>query len=162
MVAKTLNEDSLGKITYDDEISLLTLDWLESSRDMIAPHFQGILYLLAGHALQKKSEKIFIDARKFLFHPSDELIGPWRTKNISPYIMRQGLRNSRSFFLQALQFHQQMDKICLMKNFQLSLNVFYSLFSKFMPPFPISIFSAVIAIISSIKTKITQDRPRLF
>jgi len=46
MVAKTLNEDSLGKITYDEEISLLTLEWLEATKEMIAPHFQGILYLL--------------------------------------------------------------------------------------------------------------------
>jgi hypothetical protein len=53
MVAKTLNEDSLGKISYDEESSLLTLDWLESTKDMIATHFQGILYLLAGYALQK-------------------------------------------------------------------------------------------------------------
>ncbi len=92
MVAKTLNEDSLGKITYDDEISLLTLEWLESTKDMIAPHFQGILYLLAGYALQKKSIKIFIDARKFLFHPSDELVGPWRTKNISPLYNEAGVK----------------------------------------------------------------------
>jgi hypothetical protein len=56
---------------------------LEATKDMIAPHFQRILYFLAGYALQKKPIKIIIDARKFLFHPSDELIGPWRTKNIS-------------------------------------------------------------------------------
>ena len=92
MVAKTLSDDSLGKITYDDETSLLTLEWLESTKDMIAPHFQGILYLLAGYALQKKSIKIFIDARKFLFHPSDELVGPWRTKNISPLYNEAGVK----------------------------------------------------------------------
>jgi len=84
MVVKTLNEDSLGKVTYDDENSLLALEWLEATKDMIAPHFQGILYLLAGYALQMKSKTIFIDSRKFLFHPSSELVGPWRTKNISP------------------------------------------------------------------------------
>ena len=84
MVMQIINEDSLGKISYDEEKSLLTLEWLETTKDMIAPHFQGLLYLLAGYALQKKSKRIFVDARKFLFHPSDELIGVWRTKNISP------------------------------------------------------------------------------
>ena len=119
MVANTLNEDSLGKITYDDENSLLALEWLEATKDMIAPHFQGILYLLAGYALQMKSKTIFVDSRKFLFHPSSELVGPWRTKNISPLYNEAGLRNSHSFILQDLQFRQQMDKTCPMKNFQL-------------------------------------------
>ena len=77
MVANTLNEDSLGKITYDDENSLLALEWLEATKDMIAPHFQGILYLPAGYALRMKSKTIFVDSRKFLFHPSSELVGPW-------------------------------------------------------------------------------------
>jgi hypothetical protein len=98
MVEKTLNEDSLGKITYDKEISLLTLEWSEATKDMIASHFQGILYLLAGYALQKKSIKIFIDARKFLFHPSDELIGPWRTKNISPLYDEAGVKKFAFLF----------------------------------------------------------------
>src|SRR5712691_9741325 len=102
MVARTLNENSLGKITYDEEISLLTLEWLEATKDMIASHFQGILYLLAGYALQKKSIKIFIDSRKFLFHPSNELVGPWRTRIYPRFIMKQGLRNSHSFILQNL------------------------------------------------------------
>ena len=119
MVVKTLNEDSLGKVTYDDENSLLALEWLEATKDMIAPHFQGILYLLAGYALQMKSKTIFVDSRKFLFHPSSELVGPWRTKNISPLYNEAGLRNSHSFILQDLQFRQQMDKTCPMKNFQL-------------------------------------------
>ncbi len=92
MVAKTLNEDSLGKITYDEEKSLLTLEWLEATKDMIAPHFQGILYLLAGYALQMKTKTIFIDSRKFLFHPSNELVGPWRTKNISPLYNEAGVK----------------------------------------------------------------------
>jgi hypothetical protein len=98
MVAKTLNEDSLGKITYDEEISLLTLERLEATKDMIAPHFQGILYLLAGYALQNKSEKIFIDSRKFLFHPTDELIGPWRTKNITPLSNEAGVKKFAFLF----------------------------------------------------------------
>jgi hypothetical protein len=98
MVVQILNEDSLGKITYDEEKSLLTLEWLEATKDMIAPHFQGILYLLAGYALQKKSIKIFIDARKFLFHPSDELIGPWRTKNISPLYNEAGVKKFAFLF----------------------------------------------------------------
>ena len=119
MVANTLNEDSLGKITYDDENSLLALEWLEATKDMIAPHFQGILYLPAGYALQMKSKTIFVDSRKFLFHPSSELVGPWRTKNISPLYNEAGLRNSHSFILQDLQFRQQMDKTCPMKKFQL-------------------------------------------
>jgi hypothetical protein len=92
MVAKTLNEDSLGKITYDEEKSLLMLEWLEATKDMIAPHFQGILYLLAGYALQMKTKTIFIDSRKFLFHPSNELVGPWRTKNISPLYNEAGVK----------------------------------------------------------------------
>src|SRR5437667_9066676 len=92
MVANTLNEDSLGKITYDDENSLLALEWLEATKDMIAPHFQGILYLLAGYALQMKSKTIFVDSRKFLFHPSSELVGPWRTKNISPLYNEAGVK----------------------------------------------------------------------
>jgi hypothetical protein len=92
MVVQIINEDSLGKISYDEEISLLTLEWLESTKDMIAPHFQGILYLLAGYALQKKSKRIFVDARKFLFHPTDELIGVWRTKISPPYITKQLLQ----------------------------------------------------------------------
>jgi hypothetical protein len=91
MVIKTLNEDSLGKITYDDENSLLILEWLEATKDMIAPHFQGILYLLAGYAVQMKSKTIFVDSRKFLFHPSSELVGPWRTKNISPLYNEAGV-----------------------------------------------------------------------
>lgn len=92
MVVKTLNEDSLGKITYDDENSLLILEWLEATKDMIAPHFQGILYLLAGYAVQMKSKMIFVDSRKFLFHPSSELVGPWRTKNISPLYNEAGVK----------------------------------------------------------------------
>jgi hypothetical protein len=92
MVAQTLNEDSLGKITYDDENSLLTLEWLEATQEMIGPHFQGILYLLAGYALQKKSKKILIDSRKLLFHPSGDLVGPWRTKNISPLYNEAGVK----------------------------------------------------------------------
>ena len=101
MVVKTLNEDSFGKITYDEEKSLLTLEWLEATKDMIAPHFQGILYLLAGYALQKKSKTDPGEPRIYLH-----------------YIMKQGLRTSASFFLQALKFHRQMNKICLKKNFQ--------------------------------------------
>jgi hypothetical protein len=92
MAMETLNEDSLGKITYDDESSQLNLEWLEATNDMIGAHFQGILYLLAGYALQKKSKRIFIDARKFLFQPSNELVGPWRTKNISPLYNEAGVR----------------------------------------------------------------------
>jgi len=92
MATEILNEDSLGKITYDAESSQLSLEWLEATKDMIAAHFQGILYLLAGYALQKKSKRILVDARKFLFHPSDELIGPWRTKNISPLYNEAGVR----------------------------------------------------------------------
>ena len=91
MVVQILNEDSLGKITYAEEKSLLMLEWLEATKDMIAPHFQGILYLLAGYALQKKPTKIFVDASKFLFHPSDEL-GPWRAKNISPLYNEAGVK----------------------------------------------------------------------
>ena len=92
MGVKTLNEDSLEKITYDEEKSLLKLEWLGATKDMIDPHFQGILYLLAGYALQRKPKTIYIDARKFLFHPSDELIGPWRTKNISPLYNEAGVK----------------------------------------------------------------------
>lgn len=92
MATELLNEDSLGKITYDAESSQLSLEWLEATKDMIGAHFQGILYLLAGYALQKKSKRIFIDARKFLFHPSNELVGPWRTKNISPLYNEAGVR----------------------------------------------------------------------
>jgi hypothetical protein len=92
MVVQTLSEDSLGKITYDDENSQLSLIWLEATKDMIDPHFQGILYLLAGYAMQKKSKKVFVDARKFLFHPSSELVGPWRTKNISPLYNEAGVK----------------------------------------------------------------------
>lgn len=33
MVVRTLNDDSLGKITYDNENSLLTLKWLEATKD---------------------------------------------------------------------------------------------------------------------------------
>jgi hypothetical protein len=47
---------------------------------------------LAGYAVEKKSKKVYIDARKFLFHPSDELIGPWRTKNISPLYNEAGVK----------------------------------------------------------------------
>ena len=39
--------------------------------------------------------------------------------------------------------------------YPLGLNVSYSLFLKFIPPFPISIFSANIAVNSSIKAKIS-------
>ena len=91
MVEEALNEDSLGRITYDEEKSLLRLEWLEATKDIIAPHFQGILYLLAGYGLQKKPKNIFVDARKFLFHPSNELVGPWRTKNISPLYNEAGV-----------------------------------------------------------------------
>ncbi len=91
MAEKILNEDSLGKITFDDEKSLLTLKWTEATRDMVGPHFQGMLYILAGYALQKKSKRIFVDAGKFLFKASDELIGPWRTKNITPLYNEAGV-----------------------------------------------------------------------
>jgi len=67
MVTQILNEDSLGKISYDEEKSLLILEWLEATKDMIAPHFQGILYLLAGYALQKKSKRIFVMLENFYF-----------------------------------------------------------------------------------------------
>jgi len=92
ILIETLNEDSLGKIIYEDESSQLSLEWLEATKDMIGEHFQGILYLLAGYALQKKSKRIFIDARKFWFRPSNELVGPWRTKNISPLYNEAGVR----------------------------------------------------------------------
>ena len=92
MVAETLNEDSLARISYDKENSLLMLEWLEATKDMIGPHFQGILYLLAGYALQMKSKTISIDSRKFLFHPSSELVGRWRTKNISPLYNEAGVK----------------------------------------------------------------------
>src|SRR5437899_7112552 len=89
---KTLNEDSLSKITFDDEKSLLTMVWKESTKDMIGPHFQGSLFMFAGFALQKKSKKILIDVRKFFWHPPeyDELTGPWRTQNISPLYNKAG------------------------------------------------------------------------
>ena len=76
----------------------MTLECLEAAEDMIGPHFQGLLYLLADYALQKKSKKIFIDARKFLFHPSDELIGPWGTKNISPLYNEAGVKKFAFLF----------------------------------------------------------------
>jgi len=37
MVAQILDEDSFGKISYDEENSQLTLEWLEATKDMIAP-----------------------------------------------------------------------------------------------------------------------------
>ena len=118
MGVKTLNEDSLEKITYDEEKSLLKLEWLGATKDMIDPHFQGILYLLAGYALQRKPKTIYIDARKFLFHPSDELIGPWRTKNISPLYNEAGVKKFGFLFPPGSQIHPQMEKICLKKNSQ--------------------------------------------
>jgi hypothetical protein len=57
----------------------------------LLPIFKGFLSL-AGYALQKKSKRIFVDARKFLFHPSDELIVVWRTKNISPLYNEAGVK----------------------------------------------------------------------
>ncbi|MGA7369593.1 MAG: hypothetical protein WBX01_10735 [Nitrososphaeraceae archaeon] len=39
--------------------------------------------ILAGYAIQKRAKKIFVDTRKFMFKPSEELVGSWRTKNIS-------------------------------------------------------------------------------
>ena len=98
MVAKTLNDDSLGRITFDQEKSLLKLEWLATSKDMIGPHFQGILYILAGYALQLKSKKILIDGRKFLFHPSQELVGLWRTYNISPLYNEAGVKKFAFLF----------------------------------------------------------------
>jgi len=98
MAEKILNEDSLGKITFDDEKSLLTLKWTEATRDMVGPHFQGMLYILAGYALQKKSKRIFVDAGKFLFKASDELIGPWRTKNITPLYNEAGVEKFAFLF----------------------------------------------------------------
>lgn len=92
MVVKTLNEDSLGRITFDEEKSMLKLEWLEASKDMIGQHFQGFLYILAGYALQLKSKKILVDSRKFLFHPSQELVGLWRTCNISPLYNEAGVK----------------------------------------------------------------------
>ena len=98
MAEKILNEDSLGKITFDDEKSLLTLEWTEATKEMLGPHFQGILYILAGYALQKKSKRIFVDAGKFLFKASDELIGPWRTKNITPLYNEAGVEKFAFLF----------------------------------------------------------------
>lgn len=76
----------------------MTLECLEAAEDMIGPHFQGLLYLLTDYVLQKKSKKIFIDARIFLFHPSDELIGPWRTKNISTLYNEAGVKKFAFLF----------------------------------------------------------------
>lgn len=92
-MTEILNEDSLSKITFDDKKSLLTMVWKESTKDMIGPHFQGSLYIFAGYSLQKKSKHIFIDARKFVFHPPnyEELVGPWRTQNISPLYNKAGV-----------------------------------------------------------------------
>ena len=98
MAEKILNEDSLGKITFDDEKSLLTLEWTEATKERLGPHFQGILYILAGYALQKKSKRIFVDAGKFLFRPSDELMGPWRTKNITPLYNEAGVEKFAFLF----------------------------------------------------------------
>jgi hypothetical protein len=98
MVVKTLNEDSLGRITFDEKKSMLKLEWLEASKDMIGPHFQGFLYILAGYAVQLKSKKILVDSRKFLFHPSQELVGLWRTCNISPLYNDAGVKKFAFLF----------------------------------------------------------------
>lgn len=44
MVAKTRNENSVGNITYDGEISLD--DGIVGTNDTVAPHFQEILLSL--------------------------------------------------------------------------------------------------------------------
>jgi hypothetical protein len=98
MVVKTLNGDSLGRITFDEEKSVLRLEWLEASKDMTGPHFQGILYILAGYAVQLKSKKIVVDGRKFLFRPSQELVGLWRTYNISPLYNEAGVKKFAFLF----------------------------------------------------------------
>jgi hypothetical protein len=100
MSIKTLNEDSLSKIIFDEDKSLLTMIWKESTKDMIGPHFQGSLYIFGGFAIQKKSKKILIDVRKFLWHPPeyDELTGPWRTKYISPLYNEAGVQKFAFLF----------------------------------------------------------------
>lgn len=91
-MTEILNEDSFATITFDENKSLLTMIWKETTKNMIGPHFQGALYTFAGYALQKKSKKILIDLRKFLFHPPEynQLVGPWRTQNISPLYNKAG------------------------------------------------------------------------
>jgi hypothetical protein len=68
---------------------------LEATEDMIGPHFQGLLYLLADYALQKKSKKIFIDARKFLFHPGSP-IPPTNGQNMPDENFPTGFFSSES------------------------------------------------------------------
>jgi hypothetical protein len=65
MVEEVLIEDSLGRITYDEGKSLLKLEWLGATKDMISPHFQyknlnsmGMLrLLLLSRQLTKMSTK---------------------------------------------------------------------------------------------------------
>lgn len=100
MATKILNEDSFSTITFDEKISLLTMIWKETTKDMLGPHFQGALYTFAGYALQKKSKKLLIDVRKFFFHPPEynELVGPWRTQYISPLYNKAGVEKFAFLF----------------------------------------------------------------
>ena len=98
MSIETLNDDSLGKIRFDKVNSLLILEWTEATKGMIDPHFQGILYILAGYALQKKAKRIFVDTRKFMFQPGEGLVGSWRTKNISPLYNEAGVEKFAFLF----------------------------------------------------------------
>ena len=59
MVAELLNEDSFAKITFDKEKSLLKLEWLQASKEMNGPHFQGTLYIL-GDSHYKRNQRIFL------------------------------------------------------------------------------------------------------
>ena len=102
MVNKILNQDTLGKISFDDEKSLLTLEWLEETKNMHEAHFQGTLFMLAGYSIQNNSKKILIDARKFRFKASDEVVGPWRTKNISPLYNQAGVQKFAFIFPQGV------------------------------------------------------------
>ena len=58
-------------------------DWCTLSRDSLS---------LGWLRTSKEIKKDFIDARKFWFRPSNELVGPWRTKNISPLYNEAGVR----------------------------------------------------------------------
>jgi hypothetical protein len=93
MSIKTLHEDSFSKIIFDDKKSLLTMIWKESTKNMTVPHFQGLLYMICGYAIQTRSKKVVHDVRKFDWRPPeyDELVGSWRTKNISPLYNKAGV-----------------------------------------------------------------------
>lgn len=98
MVAELLDEDSFAKISFDKEKSLMKLEWLQDSKEMNGPHFQGVLYILGGFALQKKSKNIFVDGTKFLFQPTKDMIGIWRTANISPLYNQAGVKKFAFLF----------------------------------------------------------------